>query len=123
GAKIFLATAVVVIVVLGGALLATKMRAERAADDSIEKALAATQSAIDDALQSRAGALSQVSAALVQVPAYVSRIGEALRTNNRSNLLDQADELQAQSHAAWALITDNAGVLKARTDRRDAFGA
>jgi serine/threonine-protein kinase len=121
-AKIFLATAIVVIAVLGGALLVTARRAGQAADESIGKALGATQSAIDDALGRRSGTLVHAAAVLARVPTYVSRIGEALKTNNRSNLLDQADEFRSQIGATWTLLTDNVGVLKARTDRRDAFG-
>ncbi len=121
-AKIFLATATVVIVVLGGALLITARRADQAADDSINKALAATQSAIDDALQRRTENLVHAAAVLARVPQYVARISEALKTNNRSTLLDQADEFQHQMGADWALLTDNVGVLKARTNRRGAFG-
>ena len=55
--------------------------------------------------------------ALVQVPAYVSRIGESLRAGDRANLLDQADELRGQTGADWVLITDGAGVLQAWTAR------
>ena len=44
------------------------------------RALRATRSAISDALESRSQSLRQLTAALVQVPAYVSRIGESLRT-------------------------------------------
>ena len=51
------------------------------------------------------------------MPAYVSRIGESLRTGDRANLLDQADELRAQTGADWVLIIDGAGVLKAWTAR------
>ena len=54
------------------------------------------------------------------MPAYVSRIGEALRTDDRANLLDQADELRAQTGADWVLIVDGAGVLKAWTAQRGA---
>ncbi len=122
GLKIFLAIALVVVVVLGGALLLTKQQADRAADESIANALTATQAAIEDALQSRTRALSKVAAGLAQVPTYVARIGEALRNDNRANLLDQSDEFKSQIGAAWTLLTDNVGVLKARSDRRDAFG-
>ncbi|MBI4501472.1 MAG: protein kinase [Gemmatimonadetes bacterium] len=120
--KIFLATAAVVIVVLGGALLVTARRANQAADESIDKALAATRSAIEDALQRRSGTLVHASAVLARVPQYVARISEGLRTDNRSTLLDQADEFRQQIGADWTLLTDNVGILKARSNRRDAFG-
>lgn len=120
--KIFLGNALVVIVALGTALLVTKNRVDRAADAAAGRALRATQAAISDALEGRSRTLGRLTAALVQVPAYVSRIGEAVRTDDRANLLDQADELRAQTGADWILITDPAGVLKAWTADRNAFG-
>jgi serine/threonine-protein kinase len=121
GTKIFLGAGFVVVAVLGGALLVTKGQADRAADSASIRAVRATQSAIRDALDSRSQRLRQVTAALVQVPVYVSRIGESLRAGDRANLLDQADELLAQSGADWVLITDRAGMLKAWTAQRDLF--
>ena len=121
GTKIFLGTALVVTAVLGAALLVTKRQADRTADSASLRAVQATQSAIRDALQNRSQTLRQLTAALVQVPVYISRIGESLRTGDRANLLDQADELRAQIGADWVLITDPAGVLKAWTAQRDLF--
>src|SRR5206468_1479354 len=82
-----------------------------AAEAASARALRATRSAISDALASRSQSLRQLTAALVQVPAYVSRIGEALRTDDRGNLLDQADELRMQTGADWVLIVDGSGIL------------
>src|SRR3990172_2241598 len=107
--KIFLSTAFVVVVVLGGALWLTQQRAGRAADESIERALDATRSAIGDALSGRSGALMQSAALVAQVPQYVARIGEGLRQGNRANLLDQAEEFRDQVGAAWALIYQAVG--------------
>lgn len=111
-----------VVVVLGGALYVTKQRADRAADDSIGRALDATRSAIDDALNSRSRALLQTGEAIARVPDYVARIGEGLRQGNRANLLDQADEFRDQLGASWALIADDQGVLRAKTNERDVEG-
>ena len=99
----------------------TSRRADAAADTSINKALDATQAAVDDALAGRSRALLQVTAGLAQVPDYVARINEALRTGNRSDLLDQADEFREQTGAAWALIADAAGILHAWTYERQLF--
>jgi hypothetical protein len=119
--KIFLGTALVVTVVLGAALLVTNRQANRAADASSSRAVAATQSAIRDALEGRSRALLQLTEALVQVPVYVSRIGESVRSGRRADLLDQADELREQIGAEWVLITDPTGVLRAWTSQRDLF--
>jgi serine/threonine-protein kinase len=111
----------VVIATLGGALALIKLRASQAADTAIDRGLQSTQSAIDDALAGRSHALQQSAGVLAQVPSYISRIEEALHTANRANLLDQADEFRTQGDAAWALITDQSGVLQAST-RSTEFG-
>jgi HAMP domain-containing protein len=121
GTRIFLGTAAVVVVVLGSSLLVTKHRADAAADAASSRAVRSTASAIGDALASRSETLRRLTEALVQVPAYVSRIGESLRTGDRANLLDQADELRAQTGSDWVLITDGTGVLQAWTAERGAF--
>ncbi len=115
GAKIFASTAFVVVAVLGGALFITKQRADRAADASIDRALEATHLSIQDALAGRSQSLRLLTAGLAQVPTYVARVAEAVRTNNLANLLDQADEFREQTGAAWTLITDDRGILKAWT--------
>ncbi|MFL5518680.1 MAG: hypothetical protein ACJ8DJ_21190, partial [Gemmatimonadales bacterium] len=94
GQKIFLGTALVVVAILGAALLVTKRQADTAADTASARAVRATQSAIGDALAGRSRTLRQLAAALAQVPAYVSRIGQALHAGDRADLLDQADELR-----------------------------
>ena len=109
------------VVVLGGALLITKWRADRAAESSISTALDATRAAVEAELAGRSQALLDVTAALAQVPTYVSRVDEALHTDNRANLLDQADEFRDQVSAAWTLITDAQGIVKASTYDRDLF--
>ncbi len=61
--------------VLGGALLLTKRRADRVADDSIARALAATQASIEDTLASRSLALRQLAAGLARVLTEAGRTG------------------------------------------------
>jgi eukaryotic-like serine/threonine-protein kinase len=122
GRRIFLGTALVVVGVLGSALLVTKRRADAAADAASARALGATAASIEEALGSRSLTLLRLTQALIQVPAYVSRIGEALRAGDRANLLDQADELRTQTGADWILITDGAGLLQAWTEDRGSFG-
>jgi eukaryotic-like serine/threonine-protein kinase len=111
----------VVVVVLGSALLITKRRADTVADAASAMAIRATQASIGDALASRSQTLRRLTEALAQVPAYVSRIGESIRSRDRANLLDQADELRAQTGADWVLITDRQGVLQAWTAQRGIF--
>ncbi|MEZ0334947.1 MAG: protein kinase [Gemmatimonadales bacterium] len=121
GTRIFLGTALVVVAALGLALLVTKQRTDSAADAASARALRATEAAIGDAIEGRSRTLVRITEALVQVPAYVSRIGESLRADDRANLLDQADELRSQTGADWVLITDQNGILKAWSAHRDLF--
>jgi HAMP domain-containing protein len=118
--KIVAGAALVVVAALGAALVVTRARADQAAQVASTRALRATRAAIGDALVSRSRSLRQLTTALAQVPAYVSRIGEGLRRDDRANLLDQADELRAQTGADWVLIVDEIGVLKAWTAQRNA---
>ena len=122
GRRIFLGTALVVVAVLGSALLVTKRGATAAADDASARALGATAATLEEALASRSVTLLRLTQALAQVPAYVSRIGESLRGDDRANLLDQADELRVQTGADWVLITDGAGLLQAWTAHRGTSG-
>ena len=94
GTKIFLGAGLVVVAVLGGALLVTKAPGGSGGRLRISSARFGPPSR-RSVMRSTAGArrLRQVTAALVQVPVYVSRIGESLRAGDRANLLDQADEL------------------------------
>ena len=59
GVKVFVATALVVVVALGGALFLTKRKADAAADQSIHRALTATRSNIQAKLDGRYGELSK----------------------------------------------------------------
>ncbi|HEY7681097.1 MAG TPA: protein kinase [Gemmatimonadales bacterium] len=89
------------------------MRANQAADAAIDRGLVATQSAIEDALASRSQAVQQVARVLAQVPSYIVRIDEALRTGARDDIFDQAEEFRDQAGATWAIITDRSGVVQA----------
>jgi serine/threonine-protein kinase len=122
GAKIFVGTALIVVVVLGGALYLTNAPANQAADQSVERALAATRSSIQDALAGRSEGLTKRLGIVLHVPTFVANLETALGKHQRSNVLDAADEFRRQSGAKWALITDNGGVLMARTDRQEQFG-
>jgi serine/threonine-protein kinase len=122
GLKLFLTIVLVVALVLGGALALIQLRANHAADTAIDRGLAATQSAMEDALAGRSQALQQVGRALARVPTYIARIDEALRTGARDNIFDQAGEFRDQAGAAWVIIADKNGVVQASTRSATAYG-
>jgi eukaryotic-like serine/threonine-protein kinase len=113
---------VVVVMVLGGALLITKLVADRAADASIERALAETNSSIRATLSGRSHTLLRGTQQLAQVPNYISRVSEGIRAGNRADLVDAANEFKTQTGADWAMITDENGVLQVWTLNLDQFG-
>jgi serine/threonine-protein kinase len=115
GARIFLATTLIVVAVLGGALLLTGRQAGRAADQSLVAALEAAGSSVRDALQAREDRLRQVTATIARVPANVSYVETAVRQGDRSSLVGQAQEFADQIGADWVLITDAEGILQAST--------
>src|SRR5688572_5634178 len=115
GVKVFVATALVVVVALGGALFLTKRKADAAADESIRRALTATQSNIQAVVDGRYSELTKELQILAQQSPIYARIERALQTNSQSNIYDQAEQIRAATGAAWVAITDRSGVLQATT--------
>ncbi|HVX89754.1 MAG TPA: protein kinase [Gemmatimonadales bacterium] len=113
GVKVFVATALVVVVALGGALFLTKRKADAAADQSIHRALTATRSNIRAKLDGRYNELEKELRILNQQSPIFGRIQAGLQTSNQSDLSDQATQYQLATGAAWVLITDASGVLRA----------
>lgn len=122
GLKVFAATVAVVVLVLGGALLLTKREADKAASASIGRALAATRSAIRAELDARASGLRQSTAIFAKQSPVIARIEKALSDSQTSDLLDADSELVQQTGAAWALVTDGTGTLRAWSLHRDEAG-
>src|SRR5262245_36205721 len=89
------------------------MRANRAADESIHRALANTRDAVSDFLASRARMLAGMSQVSAGIPQFRERL---LTSRERANVLDQAQEYRDLIGAAWILVTNNEGILLARTD-------
>jgi len=117
-AKIFLATALLVVAVLGITFGVTSIQANRTADASIHRALMATRRAVDDYLGGRTRTLGRASTVATDVPQYRQRL---LDQRNRADALDQADDVRDLIGAAWVLVTNSEGTLIARTDYREQY--
>ena len=118
-AKIFIASTLLVVVVLGITFGVTSIQANRTADASIHRALLATRRAVDDYLAARTRTLGRASTVATDVPQYRQRL---LDQRARAEALDQADEIRALVDAAWVLVTNSDGILIARTDYREQYG-
>ncbi|HET7042416.1 MAG TPA: protein kinase, partial [Gemmatimonadales bacterium] len=115
GVKVFVATALVVVVALGGALLLTKRRADAAAQQSIHRALTATRSNIQAKLDARYNELAtEIRIITLQSPFYGS-IQAGLQADKRNDLLDRIQGIKELTGASWVLLTDADGVLRAST--------
>ncbi|MDP3911095.1 MAG: protein kinase [Gemmatimonadales bacterium] len=116
-AKIFLASALLVVAVLGVTFGVTSLEANRTADASISGALVAARRAVEDYLAARTRTLGRASRVATDVPQYRDR----LLKRDRAEVLDQADDIRDLIGAAWVLVTDVDGILMARTDYRDQY--
>src|SRR5437773_7614556 len=117
-AKIFLASTLLVVAVLGLTFRATSVKAHRTADASIPRALLSTRRAVDDYLAARTRTLGRASTVATDVPQYRQRL---LDQRARAEALDQADDIRGLIDAAWVLVTNSDGILIARTDYREQY--
>lgn len=117
--KIFLASALLVVAVLGVTFGVTSLQANRTADAAVLRALTSTRRAVDNFLAGRTRAVAGMSAVSAGVPQFRERL---LSSRDRANALDQAQEYRDLIGAAWVLVTDQDGILIARTDYPEEFG-
>ena len=117
-AKIFVASTLLVVAVLGITFGVTSVQANRTADASIHRALLSTRRAVDDYLTARTRTLGRATTVATDVPQYRQRL---LNQRDRSEALDQADDIRGLVDAAWVLVTNSDGILIARTDYREQY--
>src|SRR5256886_15162254 len=117
-AKIFIAATLVVMGALGVTLGLTSLGANRTADEAIRHAVAGVRRGVQAFLTGRTTAFAGMSAFSAQGPQFRERL---LNASERSNVLDQAEQYRRLLGAAWVLVTDERGVLVARTDYPSQF--
>src|SRR3989454_10743118 len=117
-AKMFVASTLLVVAVLGASLGITALSATRTADAAIERALTDTRRAVANLLAMRTRMLAGMSTVSAGVPQFRERL---LESHERADILHQAQEDRDLSGAAWVLVTNEAGILLARTDYPDQF--
>ena len=110
--KIFLGTALVVLVILGVTLAVTARSATVAADRSVNRVLGSAREALDAQLAGRASALAQTA----EVFAGNGVFRDMVRQRNSIDLLDQSMVAVEQMRADWAQIVDEEGTRLAKSD-------
>src|SRR5512146_249926 len=117
--KIFFASALLVVAVLGITFGITSFQANRTADAAIQRALDATRTAVEDFLAAHIHTLGGLSTVATDVPQYRERLLK--HGGERADALDQCNDVRDLIGAAWVLVTDNNGILIARTDYPEQF--
>src|SRR3989454_167558 len=111
-AKVFLAATLLVVGVLGVTFGLTSLQAHRTADESIRHALVGRRRGVQAFLAGRTTAFAGMSGVSAQVPQFRER----LLQRSRGDVLDQAEEYRHLLGASWVLVTNERGLLVARTD-------
>jgi eukaryotic-like serine/threonine-protein kinase len=116
--KIFAASALVVVVVLGGALALVSARATRTAGEALNRRLDNTVAVASRYIDAENAKLASGANVAAQIPTFIAAVAKG----DPSSLLDLATSYRDLLGADYALITDQSGVLRARTDRPGASG-
>jgi HAMP domain-containing protein/predicted Ser/Thr protein kinase len=111
--RIFLSTAAVVAAVLGIALFFTSKQATQTADTTVNRALAAATDQINTQLDARRRALVGSADIFVKDPKFYALVQSKTKL---ADLLDQSIEAAERTGANWVQVTDEAGVLLAKSD-------
>jgi HAMP domain-containing protein/predicted Ser/Thr protein kinase len=116
--KIFVATALVVVVVLGGTLALVSAQATHNADEALLQRLENTSAVAGRFIEAENGKLESGAKAAAQNPAFLAEYAKG----GPGAFLDLARSFREVLDADYVLITDNQAVLKARTDDPSASG-
>jgi len=112
GAPFFVAATLLVVVVLGLTFGLTSFQAHRSADASIRRGLLERSRGVESFLAGRTRAFAGISRMSAQVPQFRER----LLQRSRGDVLDQAEAYRHLLGASWVLVTNERGLLVARTD-------
>jgi len=112
-AKTFAAAALSLAPLLGVALGLATLQARRLADASLRDGLVDVRRGVQALLAGRAATLAGMGRVTAQVPELRERL---LKSDDHVAVLDQAQRCRELLGAAWVLVTNEHGILVARTD-------
>jgi HAMP domain-containing protein len=110
--KIFLSTALVVVVIVGATLAIAARQAGRAADASVNRVLASAREAVNAQLAGGANGLLQAAGTFAENAGFRSVVEAAVSTD----VLDQAEVADSSLSAKWVQIVDRDGIRLAKSD-------
>jgi len=110
--RAFTSTAAIVCVVVAAALLIGSASLRQAADESAQRGLEQSADLVAQFLAGRERSLAGGARVFVQGPYFRTLVAE----RRRDDILDQSFEAVTQLGAKWVMITDDRGVLLAKSD-------
>lgn len=116
--RVFLGTATIVAVVIAAAFMITSASVRRAGEASARRGLEQSADLVAQFLAGRSRSLAGGARVFVQGPYFRTLVAE----RRRDDILDQAFEAGEQLGADWVFITDDKGVLLAKSDEPGASG-
>ena len=116
--RVFLGTATIVAVVIAAAFVITSTSVRRAGEAAARRGLEQSADLVAQFLAGRSRSLAGGARVFVQGPYFRTLVAE----QRRDDILDQAFEATEQLGADWVFITDDRGVLLAKSDEPAASG-
>ncbi|GMU65613.1 MAG: hypothetical protein AMXMBFR36_18870 [Acidobacteriota bacterium] len=120
--RIFLGTAVILIVALGVAVAVVSTLGERVAAKAARERIVGSSALIAGAQRQRFDQLQLLTEVLAGNPTFKAYLAEAMAVGDRLSILDQLDERRTELGFDLAIVVDPAGVVAARTDQPDVAG-
>ena len=116
--RVFLGTAAIITVVLVAALVVASVSVRRGADAAVRRGLDQAADLVAQFLAGRERSLGGGARVFVQGPYFRALVAE----RRRDDILDQSFEAADQLDADWVFITDERGVMIAKSDEPGAWG-
>lgn len=116
--RVFLGTAAIVAVVIVSAFVITSASVRRTGEASARRGLEQSADLVAQSLAGRSRSLAGGARVFVQGPYFRSLVAE----RRRDDIIDQSFEASEQLSADWVFITDDRGVLLAKSDEPGASG-
>ena len=116
--RVFLGTAAIVAVVIASAFVITSASVRRAGEASARRGLEQSADLVAQSLAGRSRSLAGGARVFVQGPYFRTLVQE----RRRDDIVDQSIEASEQLDADWVFITDDRGVLLAKSDEPGAGG-
>jgi serine/threonine-protein kinase len=120
--RIFLGTAVILIVALGVAVAVVSILGERVAAKTARERIVGSSALIAGDQRQRFDQLQLLAEVLAGNPTFKAYLAEAMTVGDRLSILDQLDERRTELGFDLAIVIDPIGVVAARTDQPDVAG-